>query len=230
MLMKRKDGSAGRARLQGIAAGLAHGVLDRRTFLRRSGLAAGAGAAIGLMPLGLGAQGACRAEDRRRTDGNQKEHLHALLGRLHRHGRSAERRLGRPGAGWESPINRGTHCAKGAAVRELVHGDRRLKYPMKLVNGEWQRISWDAGDREIADKLMEIRAQVGRRFRLSAGLAPSSPTRARYLYRKFAAFWGTNSSTTRPASATRPRSPVSPTPGATARRPTPTTTSATPRP
>jgi hypothetical protein len=25
---------------------------------------------------------------------------------------------------WESPINRGTHCAKGASVRELVHGDR----------------------------------------------------------------------------------------------------------
>src|ERR1700687_1443409 len=52
MLMKRRDGSAGRARLQGIAAGLASGVLDRRTFLRRSGLAAGAGAALGLMPLG----------------------------------------------------------------------------------------------------------------------------------------------------------------------------------
>ena len=52
MLMKRRDGSAGRARLQGIAASLASGVLDRRTFLRRSGLAAGAGAAIGLMPLG----------------------------------------------------------------------------------------------------------------------------------------------------------------------------------
>jgi hypothetical protein len=40
---------------------------------------------------------------------------------------------------WDSPINRGSHCAKGAAVRELVHGDRRLKYPMKLVNGQWSR-------------------------------------------------------------------------------------------
>src|SRR6266404_979440 len=42
---------------------------------------------------------------------------------------------------WDSPINRGSHCAKGASVRELVHGDRRLKYPMKLVNGEWTRQS-----------------------------------------------------------------------------------------
>jgi formate dehydrogenase major subunit len=38
--------------LQGIAAGLASGVLDCRTFLRRSGLVAGAGATLGLMPLG----------------------------------------------------------------------------------------------------------------------------------------------------------------------------------
>jgi formate dehydrogenase major subunit len=28
---------------------------------------------------------------------------------------------------FESPINLGAHCAKGAALRELVHGDRRLK-------------------------------------------------------------------------------------------------------
>jgi DNA-binding transcriptional regulator YdaS (Cro superfamily) len=49
-----------------------------------------------------------------RSDAVKEEHLHALLGRLHRHRRSAERRLGRPGAGWDSPINRGSHCAKGA--------------------------------------------------------------------------------------------------------------------
>jgi formate dehydrogenase major subunit len=41
----------------------------------------------------------------------------------------------RPGAGLGLPINRGSHCAKCASVREIVHGDRRLKYPMKLVNG-----------------------------------------------------------------------------------------------
>ena len=46
---------------------------------------------------------------------------------------------------WDSPINRGTHCAKGASIRELVHGDRRLRYPMKMANGQWQRISWDQG-------------------------------------------------------------------------------------
>ena len=63
--------------------------------------------------------------------------------------------------GWDSPINRGSHCAKGASVRELVHGDRRLKYPMKLVNGEWQKISWDVAINEIGDKMLEIRAKSG---------------------------------------------------------------------
>src|SRR5262249_57753939 len=62
---------------------------------------------------------------------------------------------------WDSPINRGSHCAKGAAVRELVHGDRRLKYPMKLVNGQWTRISWDTAIDEIGDKLTAIRGKSG---------------------------------------------------------------------
>jgi formate dehydrogenase major subunit len=43
--------------------------------------------------------------------------------------------------GWDSPISRGSHCAKGAATREIAHGDRRLRYPMKIVGGQWQRIS-----------------------------------------------------------------------------------------
>jgi hypothetical protein len=44
---------------------------------------------------------------------------------------------------FDSPINLGAHCAKGAALREHGHGEYRLRYPMKLVNGKYQRISWD---------------------------------------------------------------------------------------
>ena len=71
---------------------------------------------------------------------------------------------------WESPINRGSHCAKGAATRELVHGDRRLRYPMKLVNGQWTKISWDVAINEIGDKMNEIRAKSGARVGLLARL------------------------------------------------------------
>src|SRR5262249_56102060 len=50
---------------------------------------------------------------------------------------------------WDSPFNRGSHCAKGASVRELVHSDRRLKYPLKLVNGQCTRTSWDKAIDEL---------------------------------------------------------------------------------
>jgi formate dehydrogenase major subunit len=93
---------------------------------------------------------------------------------------------------WESPINRGTHCAKGASVREIVHGDRRLKYPMKLVNGEWQRISWDLAINEIGDKLLQIRQQSGADSVYWLGSAKFTNEGA-YLFRKLGAFWGTNS-------------------------------------
>jgi formate dehydrogenase major subunit len=93
--------------------------------------------------------------------------------------------------GWESPINRGSHCAKGAAVRELVHGDRRLKYPMKLVNGQWTRVSWDQAINEIGDKLAAIREKSGPDSVYWLGSAKFSNEGA-YLNRKFAAFWGTN--------------------------------------
>ena len=32
---------------------------------------------------------------------------------------------------FDSPFNLGGHCAKGAAIRELGHGERRTKYPMR---------------------------------------------------------------------------------------------------
>ena len=44
---------------------------------------------------------------------------------------------------FESPINMGGACAKGAALREHGHGDYRLRTPMKLVDGKYQKISWD---------------------------------------------------------------------------------------
>jgi formate dehydrogenase major subunit len=93
---------------------------------------------------------------------------------------------------FDSPINRGSHCAKGASVRELVHGDRRLKYPMKLVNGEWTRVGWDQAISEIGDKMNEIRAKSGADSVYWLGSAKFSNEGA-YLFRKLGAFWGTNS-------------------------------------
>ena len=92
---------------------------------------------------------------------------------------------------WDSPINRGSHCAKGAAVRELVSGERRLKYPMKLANGQWTRVSWDQAIGEIGDKILDIRAKSGPDSVYWLGSAKMTNEGA-YLFRKFGAFWGTN--------------------------------------
>ena len=100
---------------------------------------------------------------------------------------------------WDSPISRGSHCAKGAATREIVHGDRRLRYPMKMWR-PWQRISWETAINEIGDKMAAIREKSGPDSRVHAGLGQVHQ-RESYLYRKFAAYWGTNN---RPSGAHLP--------------------------
>ena len=92
---------------------------------------------------------------------------------------------------FESPINQGTHCAKGAAMREIAIGERRLKYPMKKVAGEWTRISWDQAMSELGEKLQGIRETFGPDSVYWLGSAKFSNEQA-YLFRKLAAFWGTN--------------------------------------
>ena len=92
---------------------------------------------------------------------------------------------------WDSPFNLGAHCAKGAAVREHAHGERRLKYPMKLVGGKWERLSWDDAVNEIGDEMLKIREESGPDSVYWLGSAKHNNEQA-YLFRKFAAYWGTN--------------------------------------
>ncbi len=91
----------------------------------------------------------------------------------------------------DSPFNIGAHCAKGAAVREHAHGERRLKYPMKLVAGKWERLSWDAAIDELGDKFLAIREESGPDAVYWLGSAKHNNEQA-YLFRKFAAYWGSN--------------------------------------
>src|SRR3712207_4716054 len=162
MLTKRKSGETSRAKLQALSAGLTSGVLDRRSFLRRSGLAVGGLAAVGSIQLGAirKAEAAGTSVSGPQVQIKKNICTHCSVGCTV----TAEVVNG-VWAGqepsWDSPINRGTHCAKGASVRELVGGARRLKYPMKLVGGQWQRISWDQAINEIGDKMTEIRKKSG---------------------------------------------------------------------
>jgi formate dehydrogenase major subunit len=191
MLIKRSDRQVRNAALALTLAGAPPG-MDRRAFLRRSGITAGALAALGSLPLA----GLRRAEagpppkpgapvEMRKNICTHCSVGCTVIGRVQN-----DVWIGQE-PGWDSPINRGSHCAKGAAVRELVHGERRLKHPMKLVDGQWTRISWDQAIDEIGDKLKEIREKSGPDSVYWLGSAKFSNEGA-YLYRKLAAFWGTN--------------------------------------
>ncbi|KMO12670.1 formate dehydrogenase subunit alpha [Methylobacterium platani] len=192
MLTKRRSGIAGRGSHQALAAGLTAHTLDRRGFLRKSGLAAGGLAALGSLRLGAvrPAQAAGSSADPAQAVIRKNVCTHCSVGCTV----TAEVVNGvwvGQEPSWASPINRGAHCAKGAAIRELVHSDRRLRYPMKIVNGEWQRVSWDQAITEITDKLQAIRNKNGADSVYWLGSAKFT-NEASYLFRKFAAYWGTN--------------------------------------
>ena len=67
----------------------------------------------------------------------------------------------------ESPLSRGTICAKGIAQLERLNRPDRLKYPLKRMGkkGEsnWKRISWDEALETIASKIREIMDRDGPR-------------------------------------------------------------------
>ncbi len=91
----------------------------------------------------------------------------------------------------EHPVSRGSHCCKGAGAIDMVTSPKRLKEPMKKVNGKWKAISWDQAINEIGDKLLKIREEDGPDALHVNGSAKVS-TEMAYLQRKFAAFWGSN--------------------------------------
>ncbi len=192
MLIKRH---AAKARQAKLAASFApSSVLDRRSFLRRSGVAT-AGLA------GVGSLGFASVQRATAATGGPKHGAavtiktnvctHCSVGCTVKAEVQDGVWTGQEPA-WDSPINRGTHCAKGAAIREIVMGERRLKYPMKLVNGQYQKIGWGQALDEITRQMLDIREKSGPESVWWLGSAKFT-NEAAYLYRKMAAFWGTNS-------------------------------------
>jgi formate dehydrogenase major subunit len=92
---------------------------------------------------------------------------------------------------FEHPVNLGSLCSKGAAARGKVISEKRLRYPMKLVHGHWQRVSWDQAMTEITQKLLQLREQHGPDALFLAFSAHHNNEDA-YAIRKFMAFWGSN--------------------------------------
>ncbi|OLQ88389.1 formate dehydrogenase [Vibrio panuliri] len=166
--------------------------VSRRTFMKNSSLAAG-GAVVGAS---LFAPGMMKKAQAKPVDPSAKTEVkrticsHCSVGC----GIYAEVQQGvwtGQEPAFDHPFNAGGHCAKGAALREHGHGERRLKYPMKLENGKWKKLSWDQALEEISKKALEIREQSGPDAVYFLGSAKHNNEQA-YLYRKMASLWGTN--------------------------------------
>ena len=135
MLLTRKSSGhtdqhgAAQGRLSRSVSGMLGKTIDRRTFLQRSGIALGAGAVASQLPFNIvdstqAAQGA---------GGGATENKHTIC--THCSVGCALTAVVQNGV-WvrhepvfDSPINLGAHCAKGASIREhgMTHDSHRLK-------------------------------------------------------------------------------------------------------
>jgi len=191
MLRKKVGGVARRPQLSSTLASVSGATVNRRDFLKKSGLAVGGIATASALTTGT----ATKASAAGVAAGGKTEIVktvctHCSVGCTVLAEVSDGVWVGQEPA-FDSPFNLGTHCAKGAAVREHGHGERRLKYPMKLVDGKWTKLSWDDAINEVGDKMLQIREESGPDSVYWLGSAKHNNEQA-YLVRKFAAYWGTN--------------------------------------
>jgi formate dehydrogenase major subunit len=200
MLLTRRaapvaPGSSPSPLVSSLARGIGRSIptIDRRSFLRRSGLGVGAGLAASQLTLVKRAEAADPAQPA--TGSKQIEVKRTVCG--HCSVGCAVDAVVENGV-WvrqepvfDSPINMGAHCAKGAALREHGHGEYRLKYPMKLVDGKYKRVSWDEALTEISAKMLELKQQSGPDSLFVVGSSKHNNEQS-YLLRKWISFWGSN--------------------------------------
>ncbi len=189
------DALSGRSHfVHNLSRGLSQAIptVDRRAFLRRSGLGVGVGIAASQLTLVKKAKAASGGS----IDGTGKIEVKRTVCTHCSVGCAIDAVVEngvwtRQEPVFDSPINLGAHCAKGAAIREHGHGEFRLRYPMKLVNGKYERISWDTALNEISAKMLELKKASGPDSLFFVGSSKHNNEQA-YLLRKWVSFFGTN--------------------------------------
>ena len=164
MLLTRKATSQAVAqpRLSRGLSSIAVKTMDRRAFLKRSGVTVGAGAVASQLPFSMMQEAQAKDEAGGKVEVKRSVCTHCSVGCAI----DAVVQNGvwiRQEPVFDSPLSLGGHCAKGASVREhgMTHDSHRLKTPMKLEGGKWQKVSWDQAYDEISKKLLEIRKASG---------------------------------------------------------------------
>jgi formate dehydrogenase major subunit len=195
MLLTRKASSAAvpQSRLsRGVSGVLSQATMDRRTFLKRSGVTAGAGAVATQLPFGIIGTAEAKDEAAGKIEVKRTVCTHCSVG-------CAIDAVVQDGV-WirqepvfDSPLNLGAHCAKGASIREhgIAHDSHRLKYPMKLEGGKWKRVSWDQAYDEISQKLLSIKKESGPDATFWIGSSKHNNEQS-YLLCKWVRLFGTN--------------------------------------
>jgi formate dehydrogenase major subunit len=199
MLLTRKSAPSAGAPPSSLVSSLSRGIgraiptMDRRAFLRRSGLGVGAGMAASQLVLvkkadaadaAKGADGAKQVVVKRTVCGHCS--VGCAIDAVVENGIWV-----RQEPVFDSPINLGAHCAKGAAVRENGHGEYRLRAPMKLVDGKYVKIGWDQALNEISARMLELRKQSGPDSIFVVGSSKHNNEQS-YLLRKWMSLWGSN--------------------------------------
>src|SRR5918992_1127840 len=166
--------------------------IDRRAFLKRSGITVGAGAVASQLPFSMIGEAEAKNEETGKLEVKRSVCTHCSVGCAI----DAVVQNGvwvRQEPVFDSPINLGAHCAKGASVREhgITHDSHRLKYPVKLEGGRWKRISWDQAYEEISQKMLAIRKESGPDALFVVGSSKHNNEQSALL-RKWVSLWGTN--------------------------------------
>jgi formate dehydrogenase major subunit len=191
MLLTRK--AAGQAVAQSrLARTIPIKTLDRRSFLKASGITVGAGAVASQLPFSMIGEAEAKNEQTGKLEVKRTVCTHCSVGCAI----DAVVQNGvwvRQEPVFDSPLNLGAHCAKGASVREhgITHDSHRLKYPMKLEGGKWKRLSWDQAYNEISQKMLAIRKESGPDALFVAGSSKHNNEQS-MLLRKWVSLWGTN--------------------------------------
>src|SRR2546426_2855048 len=161
MLLTRKATSttAPQGRLSRGLSGVLVKTMDPRTFPTRRGVGVGGAAVASQLPFSMLGQAEAKEEQTSgKIEVKRTVCTHCSVG-CSIDGVVQNGVWIRQEPVFDSPLNLGAHCAKGASIREhgITHDSHRLKYPMKLEGGKWKKVSWDQAYDDISKKLLEIR-------------------------------------------------------------------------
>ena len=173
------------------ASALAGRTFDRRTFLKGSGIAAGTAAFASQLPLGMISEAQAQAKTGK-TEVKRTVCTHCSVG-CSIDAVVVDGVWVRQEPVFDSPLNLGAHCAKGASVREhgMTEHAHRLTDPMTLVDGTYRRITWEQAINEVGDKLLQIRKESGPDATFWVGSSKHNNEQSQ-MFRKFASMFGTN--------------------------------------